>query len=339
MTFTDRSSTNTTSLDNYRIVNSNNTGGIIGWVGDNSAQEHDPGIVISEPGVWITGGSSSTRDISEGSGITISKRERQSTEDSKPRVSADIYFKYVKGRLKKSHEAELRVRLDNLMKLAKTCVETGQDALADQILREQAVTIRTQEVASAGYGSYVDIDTIRKYSTKTSVVMDDLSRFPRPIPTNVRDVIKKVKATKLFDSLVVLHHNPTQEEITSTKDKIITKDPILFGKIAFLPDRYFFVVDWIDEVCDLTFGKFINTLKTADPSFETMDVQPISKREAEDIKLRAMESIQRLANTNGSRWKHDALVQGMSNEQFSWKKASGIATALGRSMWRTIRRK
>ena len=252
---------------------------------------------------------------------------------SRTPYSVDLIFSFVKSKFSKLEQREIEQRLRNLRLVIQSCSETGQIALADQMLIEQATAIRQQEVAAAGYDTFVTLKDVTKFKDKTKTQIDwaPLEKFPRPIPQGIRNKIATVKKKNLFDELMVLFHNPTKEQLSSTKEKIISKDPILFGRFAYAPEVLYFICDWEDEVCHLTMKEFVKQLSQADPEFETQMVKPISRKEAEAIKERAMEKATVLNRTNRSSYKELAALDDLSNQKFSWKL---VKTVL-KTLWKT----
>ena len=263
----------------------------------------------------------------------MSTKSNASYTVSRTPVSADLVFSFVKSKYTKLEQREIEARLLNLRKIIQSCGETGQTALADQILIEQAVAIRQQEAAAAGFGTYVIRKDVNRFKdrSKTRIDFEPLDHFPRPIPLGIRNKIVAVKKKQIFDELLVLFHNPTQEQLRSTKEKIITKDPILFGRFAYAPDTLYYICDWEDEVCHLTMKEFVKQLSQADPKFQTQTIKPISKKEAEEIKERAMDKATALDRTNRTSYKELAALEELKNSKFTWKMAKTVLKALWRS--------
>ena len=252
---------------------------------------------------------------------------------SRTPYSVDLIFSFVKSKFSKLEQREIEQRLRNLRLVIQSCGQTGQTALADQMLIEQATAIRQQEVAAAGYDTFVTLKDVMRFKDKTKTQIDwaPLEKFPRPIPLGIRNNIATVKKKNLFDELMVLFHNPTKEQLRSTKEKIISKDPILFGRFAYAPEVLDFIWDWEDEVCHLTMKEFVKQLSQADPEFETQVINPISRKEAEAIKERAMEKATVLDRTNRGSYKELAALDDLSNQKFSWKL---VRTVL-KTLWKT----
>lgn len=270
---------------------------------------------------------------SQSSDMKMSMKSNSEYILSRTPYSVDLIFSFVKSKFSKLEQREIEQRLRNLRLVIQSCSETGQTALADQMLIEQATAIRQQEVAAAGYDTFVTLKDVMKFKDKTKTQIDwaPLEKFPRPIPQGIRNKIATVKKKNLFDELMVLFHNPTKEQLSSTKEKIISKDPILFGRFAYAPEVLYFICDWEDEVCHLTMKEFVKQLSQADPEFETQTVKPISRKEAEAIKERAMEKATVLNRTNRSSYKELAALDDLSNQKFSWKL---VRTVL-KTLWKT----
>jgi hypothetical protein len=270
---------------------------------------------------------------SQSSDMKMSMKSNSEYILSRTPYSVDLIFSFVKSKFSKLEQREIEQRLRNLRLVIQSCSETGQTALADQMLIEQATAIRQQEVAAAGYDTFVTLKDVMKFKDKTKTQIDwaPLEKFPRPIPQGIRNKIATVKKKNLFDELMVLFHNPTKEQLSSTKEKIISKDPILFGRFAYAPEVLYFICDWEDEVCHLTMKEFVKQLSQADPEFETQTVKPIGRKEAEAIKERAMEKATVLNRTNRSSYKELAALDDLSNQKFSWKL---VRTVL-KTLWKT----
>ena len=57
-----------------------------------------------------------------------------------------------------------------------------------------------------------------------------------------------------------MHYDPNKEASEMTEKEVEDKkDPILFGLIQG-SDKLYFVGDWIDDVCDLTFDELVEVL-------------------------------------------------------------------------------
>jgi len=75
----------------------------------------------------------------------------------------------------------------------------------------------------------------------------------------------------------------------------------------------------------------------ADPEFETMEITPISKSQAEKIKQDALTKYERLAKTNPRNWKRLAAVEEIENSKFDWHLIKTMLSAIFRS-WKNRKR-
>ena len=150
-------------------------------------------------------------------------------------------------------------RLKDLVTCIGYCDTTGQVALKESLFEQ--LTINKYESVLWANNMYKAISEEKiiefiKGSAK-GIALDYISNFTRVIPPNV--IKKKIEVDKLgvFDNYVILHYDPesksymqTEEEKRKEVEK--KKDPILFGVIMG-SDKLYFIDDWTDEYCDLTF--------------------------------------------------------------------------------------
>lgn len=138
----------------------------------------------------------------------------------------------------------------------------GQKTLLEQLDRERDIRQFENQMFSLGMKKYLTEQQLLKFSAELvrGLCLDWIGNFVRPIPETV--VAKKVRCDELglFDNYVILHFDP-ENRGTSEKDREIAKDPILFGVMSGSRKLYF-VGDWIDEQCDLTFQQIVDTLGT-----------------------------------------------------------------------------
>ena len=113
-----------------------------------------------------------------------------------------------------------------------------------------------------GYYYVIDEQTIVDFIKKCEkgLSLDYIKNFARPIPQEVVNKISKLNELEIFDNYVVLHYDPEELSYKETEyERAKRKDPIIFGLIAGSKKLYY-VTDWIDEYCDLTLEKFVDTL-------------------------------------------------------------------------------
>lgn len=154
----------------------------------------------------------------------------------------------------------------------------GQKFLAEKLKRHIYLIMKEKTLLNYGINKYVSlydinrfIDGIEDYVVKFCEIM----AFPRIIPNEVVEKIEKMKSLGLFSEFYIVFTDYTDEEIISDKAKKqreINRDPIVFGTIDGYQDRYYFIADWVDEYCDITFDKMVNTLQSMDKSYKPKEI-------------------------------------------------------------------
>jgi len=182
-------------------------------------------------------------------------------------IEAHIYFKYLKKKLGVLEKMKIDGRLKRLEKAFNEAVNSGQDVLAKKFLDKVVVSVKETEMFARGVKLFVDIDIVRKYKNKIKgghISDTSLEDYTRIIPKNV--IEKKKKVEDIFDEFIVYHYyNQEVEEKREKKQEMSEterarmKDPILFGRVNG-SNRLYFIADWEDEYCDLTFDEMVDVL-------------------------------------------------------------------------------
>ena len=157
-------------------------------------------------------------------------------------------------------------RLKEIVECMGYCDVTGQVGLKEKLFAE-LITNKYESVLFAnGMYKAVSADKIVELAqgSKKALSLDYIQNYGRVIPTDV--IKKKIEADKLhvFDNYVILHYDPDGKSYVATekerkKEAEKKKDPILFGVIMG-SDKLYYIADWIDEYCDLTFDKLTEIL-------------------------------------------------------------------------------
>jgi hypothetical protein len=185
----------------------------------------------------------------------------------KPGISPIMYFKYVKSKFGMLEKVRLDARLKRLEKAFNEAVENGQEILGEKFMNEMAIQARESVMYAKGVRNFVEYEDVQKFKRKIrgGHISDTmLGAYTRIIPEKVLKKLKNVKA--IFDDFVIYHYwDEKAEENRSKKQKFTPdekekmKDPILFGIIKE-NNRLYFIDDWDDEFCDLTFDEMIDVL-------------------------------------------------------------------------------
>lgn len=187
--------------------------------------------------------------------------------NKKSGIAPELYFKYVKKKLSFLEKRKLDTRLKKLEKAFDKAVESGQDALAEKFLNEVAREARESVIYSKGIKMFIEREDLFKHkrNIRDGHISDTLLKYyTRVIPKSV--IEKKKKVESAFDDFVIFHYyNPELEEKREKKQKMseseksAMRDPILFGIIKET-NRLYFVDDWEDEFCDLTFDEIVDVV-------------------------------------------------------------------------------
>jgi len=150
---------------------------------------------------------------------------------------------------------ELKDNIEKAQKLGQTAlVEKFKDTLTVKLLENQLVALD-----SVKYISEQDLIKFVLQSEK-GISLTYISNFTKIIPDTVADKKDKMDDFKIFDNYAILHYDPEGSSINLTKKEIEKKrDPILFGLIKDSRNLYF-IDDWKDNYCDLTFDKLVDFL-------------------------------------------------------------------------------
>ena len=227
-------------------------------------------------------------------------------------ITPSVYFDYIKGLKQKLDTDEYDHIVDGALQMMKKCKITGQVSMAKELAHSVELCLRELNAAKRGFDVFVNRKDIEAYIGKVegkAIKLMELKHYPREIPDDQLDKIEK--AQDIFDELYIAF---TDYSLTETK-KIAKarrdKDPVVFGAFfdkgdiesdskTYVEDRMFFVADWVDEKCDLTFEELVRgmgknkdrevTYKLTDPkdfeevkAFINSQTQPVEELEPTSI--------------------------------------------------------
>ena len=201
--------------------------------------------------------------------------------EEKPEITVIDFFTKVK--LESKEGAEIYVdRVSKYLQAIHNAYAVGQTALVEKLLSEMVANKYEALLASRGayyaIGEQRVVDFVKK--TERGVELTYLKNFTRPIPQEAIDKVIKANEYEVFDNYVVMHYDPKGEHRAETKkEEAKRKDPIIFGVIAGSRKLYY-ITDWIDEYCNLTLDKFVDTLGTTKDEFQ----EGVEKKEEPVVK-------------------------------------------------------
>ena len=202
----------------------------------------------------------------------------------KPEMDVISFFTNIKATSKKSFDGYVN-RVEKYLKAIHNAKFVGQDALAEKLTREMVTNKYESFLAAEGYYHVVTeqqvVDFVKK--SERGISLDYMKNFIRPIPNDVVEKIMEADKLEVFDNYVIMHYDPKGKARQDTaKEEAKKRDPIVFGVIAGSTKLYY-ITDWIDEYCDLTLEKFVDTLKiTKDDLIEDEEIREEKKFEAKE---------------------------------------------------------
>lgn len=262
-------------------------------------------------GVSITMPSTISYQSSTPSGVQVQLNKNEG-------LNPALVFKFIKSKLTKTESEKLKVQARKLQKFVKDTKEVGQQAAYEEFAKMLTGIMGMLELSACGFDKFVLETTVTKFEYKVkdrTLKYGKLETFPRAIPDKIRRKIKQIQSKNLFDEYWILYLDYSKEVLKTNKDKIREKDPILFGKIKNNPDKLFYLVDWVDEYCDLTLKKFVEEVKTKDPDFELNSLPELDEKFLSDLKNEIQIREERLKNTNPDNFRANMVEEEKQNKK------------------------
>ena len=241
-------------------------------------------------------------------------------------ISPNLLFKFVRSKFKMNEyqEKKHKARLSKLGKLVQEAKELNQRVMYEELSRILAIAVRESEMMSYGINRWVERKFIDQFMDKVkdrTVFFKDLSEFPRPIPGNVRARIKVLTEHEVFDELWILYIDYTKQNLKTTEKKIREKDPVLFGRLKYNPDVFYYITDWVDEFCDLTLDSVVEKMKASDTVYQVQDIPEMDEKYFEVIKKEVLDRTNRLNSTGVGNYRDLAAQEAQkAKETPAWKK-------------------
>lgn len=178
-------------------------------------------------------------------------------------LNPELYFRFIKSKFTQLELSNLERNLAEVEAAFNKAADNGQNVLAEKILNKVSIATKESLAHAKGCKYFIDGEVLRRNKSKIRgghISNTAYDKFTRVIPDEV--VEAKKKFGDIFDSFEIYHYWNNDAEGKKDMDpseRAAMRDPVLFGKIDN-SDRYYFIADWVDEYCDLTFSEMIEHL-------------------------------------------------------------------------------
>lgn len=237
---------------------------------------------------WTVSGSVGPRPV-ENDNVFKRFARKISAFFNKPELDATAFFTNVKFESKEAAET-YRDRVSMYLKALHNAKIVGQTALVEKLLSEMIANKYESVLYTKGCYYAIPEDKVVEFAKKSErgIQLTYVKNFTRPIPNDVIEKIGEVTTYEVFDNYVVMHYDPQNKHREETrKEEAKRKDPIIFGVIAGSRKLYY-IADWVDEYCDLTLEKFVETLGTDKDEFlvgeKPLEVEKVEKAPKRKVK-------------------------------------------------------
>lgn len=190
---------------------------------------------------------------------------RRKAETITATLSVEDFFSQVKVKI--NEEKEFINHLKIIYSQISQAKIMGQNALLEELAEKVVINVYEGALHANGLRRYITLDNLKELAEKSprGLCIDLVGNFTRIIPADVVEKKEVADQMRIFDQYVILHFDPenkntkdTKQEATA-KEEARKKDPILFGLILD-SDKLYYIADWEDEYCDLTWEKMMEIL-------------------------------------------------------------------------------
>ena len=238
----------------------------------------------------------------------------EDSEFEETKLEPNEYFEELKTKLSQIELEQLENNRTFLSNELEKAHKLGQKNLTHKASFMWEILEKEMILHAKGVRQYIHRSDVVRFidnvTPKNSVKIVELENYPRSIPDANMDDIIAAKELGLFDVLLVLYTDLANEEVNSPQQKEFAarnRDPVVFGmfiedKINLKHDRLYFITDWEDEFCDLTFTRMLDKMSEMgieNPAKEiTVDhahvnrIVEMSKAEVNSINLKGVYSVE-----------------------------------------------
>jgi hypothetical protein len=187
-------------------------------------------------------------------------------------VEPNEYFRVLKESIQNTAGEQLEKQLATIAEHLIRANKVGQQSFIDRLSFTYDVIVREQVLLANGFNKFVYQADAKKFLNDIKTVkVIELERYPRAIPPECLDVIHAAQQLKVFDEFAVIFTDLTDQDYKTPAEKNFVsrnRDPVVLGyfkhkSTGLKHDRFYFITDWEDPYCDLTFGKMLTKMTEA----------------------------------------------------------------------------
>lgn len=194
------------------------------------------------------------------------------TEHVEQVIEPTDYFNDLKAKITETQVEQLEKNREFLAKEIQKAHRLGQKNLTHKAAYMWEILEKEMVLHAVGIRKYVYrqdvVRLIDNVTPKHSVKIVELENYPRSIPDKNMEDIENAKDLGIFDVILVVYTDLENEEVHTPEQKAFinrNRDPVVFGmfyneKMNLKHDKLYFISDWQDEFCDLTFTKMIEKM-------------------------------------------------------------------------------
>lgn len=154
-------------------------------------------------------------------------------------IEARFILKQIKTKLNKLQQNKFQEYAEKAFKESVENYKLGLVTVAQEFEKIMEKNLKLAVIQASGFDkfiSYKQIDKYRKDLPKCKeLVIDSLKEYEKPIPRDAQKVLSLAKKSKLFDDYKIFWIREV-------------KDPIIFGITKEMPDLYFFISEWGEDI-------------------------------------------------------------------------------------------
>jgi hypothetical protein len=169
---------------------------------------------------------------------------------------------------------DIGAKIDKFKMMIEQAHVLGQRALEEELTAKWQVYCYEAQLVANGLVRVISEDRVIDFVSECErgLRLDWIKNFTRMIPGDLAKKKLEIDGLEIFDNYVIMHYDPDNKHNHWTKEQIEKelakkRDPILFGVIDGSRKLYY-IGDWKDEYCDLTWEVIADKIDAKDLRLE-----------------------------------------------------------------------